>query len=224
MSDSPSPAPIVVDLWTDVVCPWCYLGESRLHDAIDAEGLTGRVHLRVHSFELDPAAPVAAGHSTIEHLVEAKSMTEPDVRAMEERIGQMARDLGRDYVIERPMANTRGVHRVMHAVSAAHGEEAGRAFFLELQRDYFAGRANPFDAEQVLARARAAGLDRAAAEDALQGRSQEEAVAADVREAAELGARGVPFFVLDGKYAVPGALDLDSFRDALRLVVAEADA
>lgn len=212
---------ILVDLWTDLVCPWCYLGEARLHDAIEAEGLTGRVHLRLHSFELDPTASTEETHSNIAHLVQAKGMPEADVRAMETQIQQLAAELDRDYAMERPMAGTRAVHRVMQAVRAAGttdvtGEEAAAAFFLGLQRDYFASRADPFDAEQVIARAVEAGLDQQTARSAWEGAAGEEAVAEDVALARELGVRGVPFFVFDETYSAPGAIPLDAFRQVLR--------
>lgn len=212
---------ILVDLWTDLVCPWCYLGEARLHDAIEAEGLTGRVHLRLHSFELDPTAPVGEGRSNIAHLVQAKGMPEADVRAMEAQIQQLAGELHRDYAPERPMANTRAVHRVMQAVHSSAGEspageQAAAAFFLGLQRDYFAGRVDPFDAEQVIARAVEAGLDQDTARSAWEGATGEEAVADDVALAQEIGVRGVPFFVFDETYSAPGAIPLDAFRQVLR--------
>lgn len=232
----PEDSTILVDLWTDLVCPWCYLGEARLHDAIEAEGLAGRVHLRLHSFELDPTAPVSEARSNIAHLVQAKGMAEDEVRAMEEQIQQLAGELGRDYALERPMASTRAVHRVMHAVRAAAaddtgGEQAAAAFFLGLQRAYFAGRVNPFDAEQVIARAVETGLAPEAARAAWEGTTNvgtasegtsgvgtasENAVADDVALAREIGVRGVPFFVFDETYSAPGAIPLDAFRQVLR--------
>ena len=92
-----------LDRW----CPWCYIGESRLIDAIEAEGLTGQVHLRAHSFELDPTSPTDGVKDSVAHLVEAKGMPEAKVREMESQIQQMAQEMGREYVIGRPMANTR---------------------------------------------------------------------------------------------------------------------
>ena len=142
-SEATSPL-ITIDVWADVVCPWCYIGESRLHDAIEAEGLTGRVHLRAHSFELDPTSPTDSVQDNIAHLVEAKGMPEEKVREMEAQIQEMAREMGREYVTGRPIANTRAVHRVMQALGEARGIDAATAYFLELQRGYFTGTADPF--------------------------------------------------------------------------------
>src|SRR5699024_1361503 len=171
---------ITVDVWTDVVCPWCYIGESRLHDAIEAEGLTGQVRVRAHSFELDPTSPTDSVRDNVAHLVEAKGMPEEEVREMEGRIQQMAQDIGREYVTGRPMANTRAVHRVMQALGEARGAEAATAFFMDLQRGYFTGTADPFEAESVVARAVGAGLDERTARGAHAGSTHDEKVEAEV--------------------------------------------
>ncbi|MDN6304041.1 MAG: DsbA family oxidoreductase [Brachybacterium sp.] len=220
-SEATSPL-ITIDVWADVVCPWCYIGESRLHDAIEAEGLTGRVHLRAHSFELDPTSPTDSVQDNIAHLVEAKGMPEEKVREMEAQIQEMAREMGREYVTGRPIANTRAVHRVMQALGEARGIDAATAYFLELQRGYFTGTADPFDPGAVIARAVGAGLDEQVARDAHAGRTHDEEVEAEVREAASMGARGVPFFLFNDKYTAPGALPAEAFRQALRQIAEEA--
>ena len=222
-SDPTTPL-ITVDVWTDVVCPWCYIGESRLLDAIEAEGLTGQVHLRAHSFELDPTSPTDSVKDNVAHLVEAKGMDEAKVREMESQIQQMAQEMGREYVTGRPMANTRGVHRVMQAVGEAQGVDAATDFFLVLQRGYFTGTLDPFDAEVVIARAVEAGLEAWVARAAHNGDTHDAQVDEDVREAAALGARGVPFFLFNDKYTAPGALPAEAFRQALRQIAGEARA
>lgn len=215
---------ITVDVWTDVVCPWCYIGESRLHDAIAGEGLEGQVHVRAHSFELDPTSPTDTVRDNIAHLVAAKGMPEEKVREMEAQIQEMARELGRDYVIGRPMANTRGVHRVLQAIREASGVEAATDYFMDLQRGYFTGTSNPFDVETVVARAVQAGLPEEAARTAFAGGTHDAEVEADVREAVQMGARGVPFFLFNDTYTAPGALPLDAFRQALRQIAEETRA
>ena len=215
---------ITVDVWTDVVCPWCYIGESRLQDAIEAEGLSGQVHIRAHSFELDPTSPTDSVRDNVSHLVASKGMDEEQVREMEAQIKGMAEEIGREYVTERPMASTRGVHRVMQAVAAGAGEDAGTEFFMQLQRGYFTGRSDPFDAETVVAGATAAGIGEDVARAALSGHSYDEQVEIDAQQAVQLGARGVPFFVFNEKYSAPGALPLEAFRQALVQIADEARA
>ena len=215
---------ITVDVWTDVVCPWCYIGESRLHDAIAAEGLEGQVHVRAHSFELDPTSPADTVRDNIAHLVAAKGMPEEKVREMEAQIQEMAKELGREYVIGRPMANTRGVHRVLQAIREASGVDAATDYFMDLQRGDFTGASNPFDVETVVARAVQAGLPEDAARAAFAGGTHDAEVEADVREAVQMGARGVPFFLFNDTYTAPGALPLDAFRQALRQIAEETRA
>jgi len=224
-ADGSDAAPLIsIDVWTDVVCPWCYIGESRLHDAITAEGLEGQVHIRAHSFELDPTSPTDSALNNVDHLTAAKGMPREQVLEMETQIQGMAAELGREYVTERPMANTRGVHRVMQAISQAKGADAATDFFLQLQRGYFTGALDPFDSEVVTSHAVESGLDATTAQDALTGASHDELVETEVREAAAMGARGVPFFVFNDKYSAPGALPLESFRQALRQIAEEARA
>lgn len=218
-----APEPLItVDVWTDVMCPWCYIGESRLHDAIEAEGLSGQVHIRAHSFELDPTSPTDSVRDNVSHLVASKGMPEEQVREMESQIKGMAEEIGREYVTDRPMANTRGVHRVMQAVAAEAGEDAGTEFFMQLQRGYFTGESDPFDTETVVAAAATAGLGEDVARAALSGTSYDEQVEIDVQQAVQLGARGVPFFVFNEKYSAPGALPLEGFRQALTQIAEEA--
>ena len=221
-TDSATQPLITIDVWTDVVCPWCYIGESRLHDAIAAEGLEGQVHLRAHSFELDPTASTETVNNNVEHLVAAKGMPVEKVREMESQIREMAQEIGREYVTDRPMANTRGVHRVMQAIGELQGVDAATDFFMDLQRGYFTGSANPFDADTVIERGVAAGLPAEAARAALAGQTHDAQVEADVREATSMGARGVPFFLFNDTYTAPGALPTEAFRQALRQIAEEA--
>lgn len=219
-----TPTPLFgIDVWTDVVCPWCYVGEARLLEAIEAEGLTGRVTLRAHSFELDPTAPTGSTEDNVTGLARRKGIPVQKVQEMEAQIGDLSREVGREYVSPRPMGNTRGVHRVLQALQEARGAEVATEFFLELQRGHFTDTVNPFDEEVVVARAVAAGLAEADARAAWAGTSHDDAVEEDVREAVAMGARGVPFFLFDDRYTAPGALPTETFRQALRQIAAEAE-
>ena len=207
-----------IDVWTDLVCPWCYVGQARLDQAIAAEGVD--VDLVVHAFELDPSTPVAgdAAPSNLDHLVRAKGMPREQVVAMEEQIRGLAEEAGVPYVTERPMANTRQLHRVVQAVARSVGPEAAATLFSRLQGGYFAGESDPFDAEVLIAAAVAvggaeAGVRRAIADDA---EDADAWVDADIFRARSLGVQGVPFMVFDERVAAPGAMDVDTYRRALR--------
>ena len=207
-----------IDVWTDLVCPWCYVGQARLDEAIAAEGVD--VDLRVHSFELDPSAPHAHADapSNLDHLVRAKGMPRDQVEAMEQRIGEMAAEIDRPYVVERPMANTRALHRIVKVVETHAGTFAAAAFFSTIQGGYFAGTLDPFDQDAIVAQAVAAGAPEDAVRAAASGEdtAAEAAVAADIQQARQMGAQGVPFMVFDERMAAPGAMDIDTYRRALR--------
>lgn len=215
--------PIAIDIWTDVVCPWCYIGESRLHDALEAEGLSDRFKIELHAFELDPTSPVGDGSETnVDHLARRKGMPREQIEQMEQQIHGLADEIGRPYATERPMANTRPLHRVRQAVIDNGGD--GDAFFLDLQRRYFAGDVNPFNQDEIVAAATKQGLDEERTREVLAGDDFNQEVTDEARRAQMLGAQGVPFFLFNHKYTAPGALPLDTFRQVVRSLVAEQDA
>ena len=134
------------------------------------DGWTGRsqeegvdVDLVVHAFELDPSAPHAHGDgsapdgaapSNIDHMVTSKGMPREQVVAMEERVGGMAAEIGMPYAQERPMANTRALHRVVQTVAVTVDEATAAALFNQIQGSYFAGTSDPFDTDAARAEGR----------------------------------------------------------------------
>lgn len=207
--------PITIDIWTDVVCPWCYVGEARLQEAIKAEGLEDRVQIQAHSFELDPSAPkMASAENNVAHLVKKLGRSEEQVREMEEQIKSLAAEVGMPYSVDRPMANTRAIHRL---VQAASEKGQGNELFRTLQGGYFSGELDVFDEDALVAEAAKVGVSEVDARAALDESSKlDEAVQVDIGRARQLGVTGVPFMLFNHKYAAPGALPLDAYRSALR--------
>lgn len=210
-----APDPITIDIWTDVVCPWCYIGEGRLQEAIKAEGLEDVVTIQAHSFELDPGAPqVASAESSLDHLVKKLGRSEEELRGMEDQIRGLAAEINLPYSVNRPMANTRAIHRL---VQAAAEKGQGNELFRTLQGGYFSGDLDVFDEDVLVTEAAKVGLSEDEARAALdESSSLDEAVQADIGRARQLGATGVPFMLFNHKYAAPGALPLDAYRSALR--------
>lgn len=214
MAPDPDPAPqeLLLDVWADVICPFCLLGDEQLRRAIEAEGLADVVRIRRHSFELDPQA-AAEPRSNLEYLAEKTGTDREEAIRREQVVQSAAQGLGLDFVLERPVANTLAVHRaVQHAGRAGRDDELFRA----LQQAYFAGTLDPFDTDALVRAAGERGLDEDALRADLADPASEEAVRADEDAAARLGARGVPFVVIGGRLGVPGAVGVDAFRDALR--------
>ena len=216
------PEPLKVDVWSDIACPWCYIGKRRLEAGIAAYGQGDGalpVEVEYHSFELAPDTPVDFVGSEIDFLVRHKRMSADQVRSMLDRVTKIAADEGLAYDFD-AVRHTRTVkaHQLLH-YAKAHGvqlqakERVLRAYFVEGRH---VGRA-----EDLADLAAEIGLDR---DDVLRSLAQDEylaAVRADQRVAAAYGIQGVPFFVIDGRYGVSGAQPAGVFAKALAQVAAE---
>lgn len=208
-----------LDVWADVVCPWCYVGAARLAAAIEAEGLADRVELVPRAFELDPDAATTP-RLVLEHLAHkfggllaGSSAMLDQVRAMEAQVRDLAVAEGLPYELDRATANTHDAHRLT-ALARRHGQ--GAAYFDALQRAYFAGASDdPFGRASLLAVADEVGLPAAAARAVLDSDQYGDDVRRDQAEAAALGVRGVPFVVVAGRYGVSGAREVAVYRQAL---------
>jgi predicted DsbA family dithiol-disulfide isomerase len=208
--DDPSDR-VVVDVWSDVICPFCHLGDTLLAQAIERSGRP--VEVRYHSFQLMPELPQGPGRDVVEVLVETKGVSPEQAEAMNSQVAARAAAVGLDLRFDRALvANTRDAHRLLH-LAREHGVQAEVAALLF--RAYFTdGR--DIGTHGVLADlAVEAGLDRDEVLLALAGDAHAEAVDADIAWARQLGISGVPFFVLDGKYAVSGAQPPELFDRAL---------
>jgi predicted DsbA family dithiol-disulfide isomerase len=148
-----------IDLWSDVVCPWCYLGAARLRKAIDASPRADSIDLVLHAYELDPGAPAEA-HPNLEYLTVKFGMPAAQVEEMEAGMAARAAAEGLPYTAHRLHAGTFDIHRVL-----AHAADAGAAepLMTALQRELFSGGRNVFDHAVLADLAAEAGLDRAAA-------------------------------------------------------------
>lgn len=203
-----------IDVWADIVCPWCYVGEARLERAVAT--LSGEAEFTIHprAFELDP------GHTHPEKVLDMlarKYGGSPDqVGAMEARVAGLARAEGLPYTSDRVTVNTFDAHRLIAAAAdAGVGLEVLRA----LQRGHFSGDLDLSDAEAVAATVASAGLDEARAREVLASDAYAEQVRADQQLARQLGATGVPFTVVDQRYAIPGAAELAQYQHVLRTVI-----
>lgn len=212
-----------IDVWADVVCPWCYVGAARLARAIEAEGLGDEVEVVPRAFELDPDAP-SEPQPILEHLAhkvggllaDSSAMLD-QVRAMELGVRDLAVAEGLPFEPDRATANTHDAHRVT-ALAVRHG--LGSAFFDALQRAYFSGRPDTLGRVGLLAVADEVGLPAAEVEAVLDSTEHADDVRRDQAEAASLGVRGVPFVVVAGRYGVSGAREVDLYRQALAAAVA----
>lgn len=197
-----------VDIWSDVVCPFCYIGKKRLEAAAEQAGIELEVHW--HSFELDPEAPMRQEISNSERLAQKYGRTLADVEEMQRNIAQMAAEEGIQFNWENANSgNTFNAHRIIHlAQSKGLGTEAKEAFFYSYMTQGLAiGERETL--EDVAARI---GLNPVEVEDVLDSEEYADFVKFDQDVAHEqLKVTGVPFFVFDQRVALAGAQPREVF-------------
>ena len=202
-----------LELWMDVVCPWCYIGKRRLDAALDRFEHRDEVTLTVRSFELDPGAPAVREGSHAEMLAAKYGGTVEQARA---RLAQMtelgaADGIAFDFDVAR-QGNSFDAHRLIH-LAAEQG--VAKAVTERLLRGYFGEGLAIGDREALLDAVAEAGLDRDGAAAALAGDAYADAVRADEAQAQAYQIRGVPFLVLDGRYGLSGAQPVEAYEQAL---------
>jgi predicted DsbA family dithiol-disulfide isomerase len=210
-----------VDIWSDIACPWCYVGKHRFAEGVRRYQSRGGspVEVEFHSFELAPDTPVDFEGSEADFLARHKGLPLGQVRQMLAQMTEVARGEGLeiDYDSLRH-TNTRKAHEALHAAKA-HGRQ--EQLKDRLLRAYFAEGRHVGHADALADLAAEVGLDRDEVLDALRAGTYRDAVAADIAQARAYGITGVPFYVIDGKYGVSGAQDPDVFADVLRQVADE---
>ncbi|MER5754707.1 DsbA family oxidoreductase [Streptomyces sp. NPDC002088] len=205
-----------VEIWSDIACPWCYVGKARFEKALKAFPHHDEVEVVHRSFELDPGRAKNDIQPVLTMLTKKYGMSEAQAQAGEENLGTQAAAEGLAYRTRgRDHGNTFDMHRLLH-----FAKERGKQDELIqiLYRANFAEERSVFaeGEERLVELAVEAGLDGDAARTVLADpAAYADEVRADEREAAQLGANGVPFFVLDRKYGVSGAQPAEVFAQAL---------
>ncbi|CAN5478625.1 DsbA family oxidoreductase [soil metagenome] len=201
-----------IEIWSDVVCPWCYIGKRRLEEALAAFPHRDEVEIVWRSYQLDPTAPRVATESMAEALGRKYGGGLDGAREMMANVQQVAAEVGLDYsrMSESLRVNTIDAHRLLHAAGDLRGElkEALlRAYFVELR--------NVADHDELTAIATEVGLAEDDVRRVLASDEHLADVEADVEAAQELGAGGVPFFVVDRRYGISGAQPVEVFAQTL---------
>lgn len=199
-----------IDVYSDVICPWCYLGKKRLEAALVQWG--GKAEVRFLPYELNPGTPVE-GLDHKAHL-EAKFGGRHVLDAAHARLIQLGREVGIDYRFDdiQRTPNTFNAHRVLWMAEREwKGNAAHNAFF----KAYFTEGKDLGDKKVLIGTAASVGLDKAKVEELLAGNELEEEVRSAEEKAYDLGVQGVPFFVFNDKFAVSGAQSVDVFMKAL---------
>lgn len=205
---------VKIDIWSDVVCPWCYVGKRRLESALARFEHADEVEIAWRAFELNPDAPRVVEGDYVGRLARKYGMSRQQAEAANQQLTELAAAEGLDFRFDRARpGNTFDAHRLLHwaATLGLGGELKER-----LLRAYFTEGEAVGQTDVLVRLAAEVGLPGAGAAEVLGSDRYADEVRADERLAHNYGATGVPFFVIDGRFAVPGAQDADTMLAVLR--------
>lgn len=203
-----------VEIWSDVMCPFCYVGKKNFENALVQLSFKDKIEVEWKSFQLDPDLPVEGlDMSTAAYLAKRKGMPEQQIQGMMDNLQHAGQAVGIDFKQDQSIpVNTIRAHRLIHfAQSHGKGNEMEEALFFA----HFTAGKNVGDIEVLVSLAEQVGLNAAEVRAFLATDEQIDEVTADITEARALGISGVPFFVLDRKYGVSGAQPTEAFVEAL---------
>lgn len=214
-----------IEVWADVVCPWCYIGKRRLQAALAERGMANEVDIVHRAFQLDPTASTTT-EPTIDHLAAKYGVSRDEALAMMANVTEVAAGEGLDYHLDRTMTgNTRDAHRLVlwaqdrpdrDGPAGPPGPNSSAQRLLEVMYSaYFEQGGGVFSTDDLVALAAEVGLDPDEARAMLAGTSYLDQVVQDQVLARTFGANGVPFFVIDRAYGVSGAQPVEVFLDAI---------
>lgn len=209
-----------VEIWSDVVCPWCYIGKRRFEQALAQFERADEVEVTWRSFELDPNAPRVQTEPHAERLARKYGVSLAQVEAMNARLIGEAKKEGLDFrLIESKGGNTFDAHRLIHL--AASGGRAGE-MQERLMKAYFTEGVAIGERGELVRLAVDVGLDEAEVKAMLSSDQFASEVRADEARAREFGISGVPFFAIDERYGVSGAQPAEAILEALQQAYAES--
>lgn len=213
---SPEDKRIRVDIFSDIACPWCFIGKRRFERGVEAFEYSQNVDVYWHSYQLDPSLPENYDGSEAEYLSKMKGLGQEQVAQMLDHVTAQAAAEGLNYDFANlKVANSFTALRVLE-YAKKHG--AGNEMKEALLSAHFEKGLNTGDQETLLELAGTLGLDTGELRAKLSSGSYVEEVNADIVQARELGISGVPFFIIDGKYGISGAQPAEVLANALAQV------
>ncbi|MCW3071084.1 MAG: oxidoreductase [Bacteroidetes bacterium] len=203
-----------VEIWSDIMCPFCYIGKRKFEKALEQFEHKGDVEIIWKSFQLNPDMETDPGRNINQYLAEIKGWSLEQAKEMNGRVTQMAEAVGLKYDFDKAIvANSFDAHRLIQlAKTKGKGDLAEERLF----KAYFTEGSNIADKETLSAIGTSIGLEPEEVKEVLDSDKFAENVQEDLNESQQIGVRGVPFFVFDRKYAVSGAQESDAFLEVLR--------
>ncbi len=209
-----------VEIWSDVICPWCYIGKRRFEAALAGFAQRDKVQVIWRSFELDANAPHQRQGTLAEMLAHKYGVSLQQAAAMNARVTAIAKEAGLDYHLDhaRP-GNTFDAHRLLHfAASRQVGDRAAE----RIMHGYFSEGLAVGERAELARLAPEFGISENDAQTMLESDAYSKEVRADEARAAEFGVTGVPFFLFDENTAITGAQAVEAFTEALQQALAES--
>ncbi len=202
-----------VEIWSDVACPWCYIGKRRIEGALAQFEHQDQVEITWRSYQLDPQAPRTSEETMNELLARKYGMSQKQAAAANDRVSGIAAQDGLEYHMEQVQyGNTFDAHRLIHLAATHHlQDEMEERFF----KAYFTEGVKLGDVETLVKLATEVGIDAEEARTVLASDRYADEVRADIQRARRLGVQGVPFFAIDEKYGVSGAQPAEVLKEVL---------
>lgn len=203
-----------IDVWADLVCPWCFIGKRRLQRALDGYLNYDDVTIVHRAFQLDPSASTHS-EPTVDHLASKYGVSREQALEMMSEVTEVAAGEGLDYHLDRTMTgNTRDVHRFVLWTQDTSPNKT-QPLLADLYSAYFERGERIFTIEDLAPIAAKHDIDQNAMRELLEGRDYLDVVASDQATARDLGAGGVPFFVFNNKVGISGAQPVGAFHAAI---------
>ena len=208
---------MTLTIWSDFACPYCYIGETRLEKAIEELGIKDDVQIDYRAFELDPTTPKEVTTTTPERFARKYGLSVDGAKQQIEHISELGRELGIDFrYMTTRYSNTRDAHRLMKLAEEKYDRATVGRLNEALFAAYFTENLVLSDHDVLTAKAVSVGMDEKEVREMLASDKYDDEVRFDEREAGMRGVRGVPYIVFNGDFAVPGAMSIDNFRQALK--------
>ena len=205
---------LTIDVWADVLCPWCYVGERRLGKAVEQSTHAREIELRMHTFQLDPTSTREV-RPILDYLPKKFGVPVAQARSMEEGMAKQAASEGLTYQVDRPHSSTLDMLRLVH-LGAEHG--VSWEYLRSMQTEVFSGNFDAFADDTLIRIGTSLGIPAGEIRDVLSTDRYADAVRADHDAAVNLGARGVPFTVLGNRVGIPGAASVGQYQAAINRV------
>lgn len=205
-----------VEIWSDIMCPFCYIGKRRFEAALEKFEQKEKVEIVWRSFQLDPQLEPVPGMSIHQYLAQRKGVSDEEGKRMNDYMGQMASEIGLEYNFEQMVVNnTMDAHRLLHLASIYGVQNQAKELLFGA---YYTDGKDVGNGDVLSEIGQSLGLNPQEVREMLASDRFKESVRQDQQEAQQLGANGVPFFVMNQKYAVSGAQPTELFAEVLEKI------